>query len=199
MGVTAVASTNVTTLMNWLRCCRKEILQVTDGIDLTGNLSSPQGMPMQIETLAVGFLLMTVFESQASAQERALKRSELPAAVQRAADEQSRGATVHGYATEKEDGRRVYEVEMTLHGRGRDVTLDSAGTVLEIEAEVAFDSLPEAVRVGLQHAAGSGQITKVESLTKRGALVAYEAHVHSGTKRSEVQVGPEGKPLAHPE
>jgi len=154
---------------------------------------------MQIETLTVALLLLIVFRSPVSAQERTVKRSELPVAVQRTADAQSRGATVHGYSTEKEEGRTVYEVEMTLHGRGRDVTMDSAGTVLEIEAEVPFDSLPEAVRMGLQRAAGSGQITKVESLTKRGALVAYEAHVHSGTKRSEVQVGPEGKPLAHPE
>ncbi len=154
---------------------------------------------MQIETLAVALLLMVMIGSPASAQERTLKRADLPPAVQRSADEQSRGATVHGYSTEKEEGRTVYEVEMTLHGRSRDVTMDSAGVVLEIEAEVPFDSLPEAVRAGLQLAAGSGQITKVESLTRRGSLVAYEAHVHSGTKRSEVQVGPDGKPLAHPE
>jgi uncharacterized membrane protein YkoI len=106
---------------------------------------------------------------------------------------------VHGYATEKDEGQTVYEVEMTRHGRSRDVTIDSAGTVLEIEEQVPFDSLPEAVRAGLKQAAGSGQITNVESLTKHGRLVAYEAHLRTGQKRSEVQVGPDGKPLAHPE
>jgi hypothetical protein len=55
------------------------------------------------------------------------------------------------------------------------------------------------VREGLQQRAGTGKIGKVESLTKRGTLVAYEAHVLTGTKRSEVQVGPDGKPLAHEE
>ena len=88
---------------------------------------------------------------------------------------------------------------MRLHGHNRDVTIGADGSVLEIEEEVAIDSLPAAVRAGLLQLAGSGKITKVESLTKRGALVAYEAHVRTGTKRSEIQVGPDGKPLAHPE
>jgi hypothetical protein len=140
-----------------------------------------------------------MLSTQGSAQERKLKRSQLPAAVRRAAAEQSRDAKVRGYSTEKDNGQVVYEVEMTAHGRSRDVTLDSTGTVLEVEEQVAFDSLPEAVRTGLRQAAGSGRITKVESLTKGGTVVAYEARVRTGTKRSEVQVGPDGKPLAHPE
>lgn len=154
---------------------------------------------MRIATAALVLLTTTVLAPRAAAQERAVKRSQLPAAVRRTADEQSRGATVHGYATEQDEGRTVYEVAMTLHGRSRDVTIDSAGTVLEIEEQVPFDSLPEAVRNGLRQAAGSGQISSVESLTKRGRLVAYEAHVRTGRKRSEIQVGPDGKPLAHPE
>lgn len=79
------------------------------------------------------------------------------------------------------------------------MTIDSTGNVLEVEEQVLLDSLPEAVRSGLQQAAGAGRITNVESLTKRGTLVAYEAHVRTGQKRSEVQVGPDGKPLAHRE
>ena len=154
---------------------------------------------MRIATGVVVLLATTMLATQASAQEKKLTRSQLPAAVQRAADEQSKGATVHGYTTEKDERQTVYEVEMTLQGRSRDVTIDSTGNVLEIEEQVPFDSLPEAVRSGLKQAAGSGQITNVESLTKRGTLVAYEAHVRAGQKRSEVQVGPDGKPLAHPQ
>ena len=33
----------------------------------------------------------------------------------------------------------------------------------------------------------------------QGKLVAYEAHVNTNGKKSEVQVGPDGKALAHPE
>ena len=55
------------------------------------------------------------------------------------------------------------------------------------------------MKESLTKGAGSGKIKKVESLTKHGKLVAYEAAVMKGTKRSEVQVGPDGKKLAHPE
>jgi len=143
--------------------------------------------------------VLTAIASQAAAQEKKLKRSDLPAAVQRSADEQSVGARVGGYSTEKENGQDVYEVEMTVHGHGRDVTIGADGTVLEIEEQVALDSLPAAVQAGLRQLAGSGRITKVESLTKRGTLVAYEAQVRTGTKRSEIQVGPDGKKLAQPQ
>lgn len=88
---------------------------------------------------------------------------------------------------------------MTVNGRGRDVSFAADGSILEIEQVVALDSLPAAVRTGLKQKAGAGRITKVESLTKHGTLVAYEAQVRTGTKHSEVQVGPDGKPLAHEE
>jgi hypothetical protein len=64
---------------------------------------------------------------------------------------------------------------------------------------VAMDSLPPEVKAGLTKAAGSGTIAKVESLTKAGKIVAYEADVKNGSKHSEVQVGPNGNKLAHEE
>jgi hypothetical protein len=54
-------------------------------------------------------------------------------------------------------------------------TLSLDGAVVEIEEQVAFDSLPAAVKEGLRAKAGTGKLLKVESLTKRGKLVAYEA------------------------
>jgi uncharacterized membrane protein YkoI len=135
----------------------------------------------------------------AAAQEKKLKKSELPASVQKTADEQSQGATVKGYASEKEGGKLVYEVEMTVHGHSKDVLIAADGSVIEVEEEVALNALPDAVQEALKRKAGAGKITKVESLTKHNALVAYEAQVLTGAKRSEVQVGPDGKDLAHPE
>jgi RNA polymerase sigma factor (sigma-70 family) len=73
------------------------------------------------------------------------------------------------------------------------------GQIVEVEEQVVVDSLSPAVRDGLQAKAGKGKLVKVESLTKHGKLVAYEAQVVNDGKRSEVQVGPDGKPLAHEE
>ncbi len=143
--------------------------------------------------------VVLVFALAASAQEKKIKKSDLPAAVQKTADEQSKGATVKGYNSEVEDGKTIYEVELTVNGHSRDVSISPAGEVVELEEEVTLDSLPVEVRDGLQKKAGAGKITKVESLTKKGKLVAYEAQVRTNGKKSEVQVGPDGKPLAHPE
>ena len=71
--------------------------------------------------------------------------------------------------------------------------------VVEIEEQVSVDSLSPAVIDGLQAKAGKGVLVKVESLTKKGKLLAYEAKVFTNGKKSEVQVGPDGKPLDHEE
>ena len=55
------------------------------------------------------------------------------------------------------------------------------------------------VKAGLTAKAAGGKILKVESLTKNGKLVAYEAKVEAAGKKSEIQVGPDGKPLDHEE
>ena len=143
----------------------------------------------------VGLLVTT----QARAQERSIKRSELPAAVAKTVASVSQGATVRGYSREVENGQTLYEVEMRVHGHGKDVTIDTTGAVVEEEEEIAFAKLPASVQAGIRAAAGAGKIGRVESLTKNGKLVAYEAHVLTAGKRSEVQVGPDGKPLATPQ
>lgn len=144
-------------------------------------------------------VLVLLIAASASGQEKHIKRSDLPPAVQKAADEQSKGATVRGYAKEMENGKVEYEVATILNGHTRDVTMDPDGKVLEVEEEVALDTLTPAVREGLQKKAGKGTITKVETITKHDTLVAYEAQVRTAGKRSEVQVGPDGKPLDHTE
>lgn len=131
--------------------------------------------------------------------EKHLKKSDLPEAVQKTADEQSKGSTVKGYATEMEEGKKVYEVELNAGGHTKDVTIAEDGTVLEVEEQVNMSKLPAGVRDALKKKAGSGMITKVESLTKGGNLVAYEAFVKTGKKTAEIQVGPDGQDLAKKE
>jgi hypothetical protein len=86
-----------------------------------------------------------------------------------------------------------------VNGHSRDITFAPDGNVLELEEQVDINELPSEAREGLKAKAGSGTITKVESLTKRGKLVAYEAKVRKAAKSHEIQVGPDGKSLARPE
>ena len=135
----------------------------------------------------------------AQEQEKKIQRADLPAAVEKTVATQSQGATVKGISQEKENGQTFFEAELMVGGHSKDVLIDPSGAVVEVEEQVAFDSLPAAVKNGLQAKAGKGQIVKVESLTKHDKLVAYEAKVQNGGKKSEIQVGPEGKPLDHEE
>jgi hypothetical protein len=135
----------------------------------------------------------------AFSQEKKIKRSDLPPAVEKTVAAQSEGATIRGFSQEKEKGQTFYEAEMMLNGHSKDVLIDSAGGIAEVEEEVALDSLPAAVKEGLQAKAGKGKLGKVESLTKHDKLVAYEAVVQTNGKKSEIQVGPDGKPLDHEE
>ncbi len=149
----------------------------------------------KIGLLVVGVMLA----GSAFGQEKKIKRSELPPAVEKTVAEQSKGATIRGVNEEKANGQTTYEVELVVNGHTKDVQMDANGVVMEVEEEVSIESLSPEIKAGLQAKAGKGKITKVESITKKGKLVAYEAQVTTGGKKSEVQVGPDGKPLDHEE
>lgn len=132
-------------------------------------------------------------------QEKQISETDLPSAVQKTVGEQSKGAAVKGFSKEMENGKPSYEVQLMVNGHSKDVSMDADGNVTEVEEQVALDQLPSAVKAGLQAKAGHGKITKIESLTKQGSVVAYEAQVMKSGKHSEIQVGPDGKPLNHEE
>ncbi len=142
---------------------------------------------------------MMLVAPKCGAQEKKIKRSDLPAAVEKTVTAESQEATIRGFAEEKEKGKTYYEVEMVVNGHGKDVTMDQTGAIVEIEEEVQFDSLSGAVKQGLKAKAGKGKIVKVESVTKQDKLVAYDADVVTAGKKSEIQVGPEGQQLNHEE
>ncbi len=135
----------------------------------------------------------------AVAQEKKIKRADLPPAVEKTVAAQSAGATIKGFSKEIEKGQTYYEAEMIVNGHSKDILIDTNGAIVEVEEEVAMDALPTEVKAGLQAKAGEGKLVKVETLTKQDKLVAYEAQVTRGGKKSEVQVGPDGKPLDHEE
>jgi hypothetical protein len=149
--------------------------------------------------LGVVILSGALCATMAVSQEKKIKRSDLPPAVEKTVAAQGTGAIIKSFSTEIENGETLYEAEMTVSGHSKDVTMNAQGEVVEVEEELAMDSLPAAVRSGLLNKAGKGKITKVESLTKKGKLVAYEAQVNTKGKKSEAQVGPEGQPLDHEE
>ena len=152
-------------------------------------------MRISMAVICIALLLSTT----ALAKDKKIQRADLPAAVEKAVAAHSQGATIRGFSGEKGNGQTYYEAEMTVSGHSKDISFDADGKVVEIEEQVALDSLSAAVKEGLQAKAGAGKIVKVESITKHDKLVAYEAVVQNGNKKKEIQVGPDGEHLAHEE
>jgi hypothetical protein len=74
---------------------------------------------------------------------------------------------------------------MIVKGHTKDVEVEPSGAIFEIEEEVAMDSLPTEVKAPLTAKAPGAKILKVESLTKRGHLVAYEAKIDKAGEKTK--------------
>ena len=146
-------------------------------------------------TLTLTALILSAGPSLAQEIERPARMKDLPQAVQATVREQSRGAVVLGLTVETENGQTFYEASLRVKGRVRDVLIDASGNVVEVEEQVTLASLPPAARAEIVRQAGKGRILMVESITKNNAIVAYEAHVKTAGKISEIKVDPYGKTL----
>jgi Putative beta-lactamase-inhibitor-like, PepSY-like len=166
---------------------------VRDKLKFVGHFLRRTDMTSQTTRVLSAVLLATsLLFGSAQASEKKVKIEDLPKAVQKTVQEQSKGATIRGLAKEVEDGKTFYEAELTVNGHNKDVLMDPTGAVVEIEEQVALSSLPAEVKATIEKAAGKGKITAVESITKNNALEAYEAHVSRAGKKSEIKVAPNG-------
>jgi hypothetical protein len=145
------------------------------------------------------FVATLVLASVATAQERQIQRSDLPQPVERTLSLESQGAAIHGLTVEKSQGKMYYEAELLVNGHSKDVLMNAEGVVVEVEEEVAIDSLPAAVSSGLRAGAKNGKVVKVESITKHDKLVAYEAQIVIDGKTSEVKIRWDGNAMERKE
>ena len=95
---------------------------------------------MRIAKLVV--LTALALSTVAFAQEKKIQRADLPPAVEKTVAAQSEGATIKGFSQEKEKGQTYYEAEMTVGGHSKDVLIDANGAIVEVEEQVALDSVP---------------------------------------------------------
>ena len=146
----------------------------------------------RITVCMIGVCLLAAGNLRAQDSERRVQMKDLPEAVQKTVREQSSGAKLRSLAKEVEDGNTFYEASLTINGHNKDVLIDPAGTIVEIEEAVALSALPEVVRAAIVKQAGKGKILVVESITKNNTIVAYEAHLRKAGKRSEIKIAPDG-------
>jgi len=144
------------------------------------------------------FLIMLVgvfvigFIGTSSAQEKKIKPKNLPAAVKSAFKNEYPNAKIIGASTEKEKGRRYYEIESKDGTVGRDLLYTADGKVTEIEETIPASALPSEVMNSLSKEYPKATIQKAEKLTK-GSELTYELKVKIGKKTKEIVFDPAGK------
>src|ERR1700752_4583435 len=94
-------------------------------------------------------LMLSLIFSVAQAQEKKIKREQLPPAVEKTVVTESEGATIKGFATEIDHGQKLYEASLFVNGHSKDMLIDKNGTVVEIEEEVQIEMLPATVQAAL--------------------------------------------------
>ena len=147
-------------------------------------------------SLAAIFASSVLVAAPVSAQDSETKETlqKLPPAVQEAVKAQGQGATLRGLAKEVKGGVTLYEAEMTVDGRSRDILFDAQGKIVSMEEEKTLSEIPAAARAAIQKAVGVGKLALVEKVTN-GETTFYEGHINSGGKVSEVKVDANGKPV----
>jgi uncharacterized membrane protein YkoI len=149
-----------------------------------------------IFSVALSSVLTLIFCSAiAKASEKQTTYNDLPAAVQKAAQRESRGSTVLRYSKEVEKGKVEYEVEMIVTGKSKDVSIDPSGKVIEIEQQVSLDTVPMAAMAAIRKGAAGGSVRKVEEV-RSDSETAYEAQILSNGKRREIRVHADGSARA---
>jgi hypothetical protein len=123
---------------------------------------------------------------------KSLAVKDLPPAVQKAVQEQTKGAEIKNISKETEHGVIQYEVETLVNGKHRDFNVDTKGVLVVVEEETAIDSIPAAAKAAILKKVGSGKLGIVETVTK-GADTMYEAgYTGKDGKRHAVLVKPDG-------
>src|SRR5437879_10985959 len=143
-------------------------------------------------------ILVALLAANLAGAEKPLKMENLPPAVQKTVQEQSKGATIRGLSKEEENGKTFYEAELKVNGHNKDLLIDPTGSIVEVEEQVTLESLPPAVKTALDKHAAKGKIAFVESVTKGGSVIAYEAKIKTAGKTSEIRLSPEGAAVKEP-
>ncbi len=116
--------------------------------------------------LAVASLALVSLTASARADEETIPVKELPRAVRQAIEKKFPRAEIEEASKETEDGKTVYEVTLEVdEDQDVDVSLTADGKILEIEREIAFDKLPEAVRKTIARKYPGAEIEKVEAIS----------------------------------
>ena len=123
---------------------------------------------------------------------KGLQLKDLPAAVQKTVQEQTKGAEIKTISKETEKGVTQYEIETMVNGKHRDFNVDTKGGLIVVEEETSIDSIPPAAKAAIEKKVAGGKLGMVETVTK-GSTTLYEASFTSKAgKKGAILLKPDG-------
>ena len=118
--------------------------------------------------------------------------ADLPAPARLAVEKWLAGGTIKSIEKEEEDGKVIYDVEATIKGKHAEADIAADGTVLTSEEEVAFDSLPKAVRDAAEKYFGSAKDLNASKEMEKGKA-QYEVEGKKDGKKVTLKLDDTGK------
>ena len=123
-----------------------------------------------------------------------LKLGDAPQPVQQTVKAQIGNGELVGFGTEREKGETLYEAELKINGRAKNLLVNASGAVVTVEEEHSLSELKPALQAEIQKTAGKSRIVFLESVTKGGKLEGYEIRVQDATgKESGMALTATGK------
>lgn len=145
-------------------------------------------------TLSLSLIMAIVLlfaVSAVMAQERAIKRSEVPKAVIDAFTKAYPHATMREFSMEKEGASTVYEIESLEGKMSRDVSYAADGTLISLEESIPLSDVPAKVKAALDRDFPGASFQTIEKVREHGADTFEMLLTAKGTKM-EVVYSPDG-------
>jgi uncharacterized membrane protein YkoI len=126
--------------------------------------------------------------------DKSVTLADLPAAARTVVEQRIGKDHIKKIDMEDEDGKVVYDVEGTLNGKDVEITVSADGKVMSSEEEVAYDSLPAAVRTAAEKYFGSATGLEAAKEIEAGKT-AYEVEGKKDGGKVTLKVDEAGKTL----
>ena len=135
--------------------------------------------------LAIGFMGLAMADGK-------VELKDLPPAVKKTVEAETKNATIKNIVKEKEKGKTVYEVETMVNGKTRDFVVDATGALDSVEEQADLDSFPAPAKAAILKKIADGKLMMAETV-KKGSQLTYEAsYTTKAGKKKEVLVTAEG-------
>jgi hypothetical protein len=148
--------------------------------------------------LVVGLVVLAAAVRADDKKDKETSLDKAPKAVKAAVEGRFPGAKVTSVEKETEDGKVVYDIELTHEGRKYEMDIKEDGTILEIEKQVDAKDLPEAVTKALDAKYPKATIKEImevnKVMDKKETPDHYEVVLVTAEKKKlEVEVSLDGK------